>query len=99
MFREQWADVDLLLDPFFLHLPTIQGEITWYPGIVSRAANTGNPAQHQGEPNDLLEALVEADTHDHWRNHYRDRPQDHPAGWIGRLVAKFNPATGSQPPP
>ncbi|KAE9266189.1 hypothetical protein PF001_g30581, partial [Phytophthora fragariae] len=99
MFREQWADVDLLLDPFFLHLPTIQDEITWYPGIISRAANAGNPAQHQGEPNDLLEALVEADTHDHWRNHYRDRPQDHPARRIGRLVAKFNPATGSQPPP
>ncbi|KAE8956839.1 hypothetical protein PF007_g29596 [Phytophthora fragariae] len=56
MFREQWADVDLLLDPFFLHLPTIQDEITWYPGIVSRAANAGNPAQHQGEPNGLLEA-------------------------------------------
>ncbi|EGZ08997.1 hypothetical protein PHYSODRAFT_525622, partial [Phytophthora sojae] len=73
MMREMWADVDLLLDPFFLQIPVRQRDA------------------HQGKPTDLRTALIEADTHDPWRNQYRDHPQDHPAQRIPRLRNKFNP--------
>ncbi|EGZ26991.1 hypothetical protein PHYSODRAFT_257355 [Phytophthora sojae] len=100
MMREMWADVDLLLDPFFLQIPVRQRDaVTWYPGVVSRAANVVNPTQHQGEPTDLRTALIEADTHDPWRNQYRAHPQDHPAQRIPRLRNKFNPNVGAQHQP
>ncbi|KAG7378296.1 hypothetical protein PHYPSEUDO_010284 [Phytophthora pseudosyringae] len=38
MMRQQWADRDLLLDPFYLHLPTVHDANIWYPGLTSRAA-------------------------------------------------------------
>ncbi|EGZ15257.1 hypothetical protein PHYSODRAFT_333523 [Phytophthora sojae] len=100
MMREMWADVDLLLDPFFLQIPVRQRDaVTWYPGVVSRAANIGNPTQHHGEPTDLRTALIEADTHDPWRNQYRAHPQDHPAQRIPRLRNKFNPNVSAQHQP
>ncbi|ETL24169.1 hypothetical protein L916_21819, partial [Phytophthora nicotianae] len=58
-----YCDLDLLLDPFFLHFPR-PGEVgAWYPGIEDGA-----------DPADLLEALAISDG-----NHYRDVPEDHPA--------------------
>ncbi|EGZ11193.1 hypothetical protein PHYSODRAFT_337939 [Phytophthora sojae] len=73
MMRKMWADVDLMLDLFFLQIPVRQRDaVTWYP------------------------ALIEADTHDPWRNQYRDHRQDHPAQRIPRLRNKFNPNVGAQ---
>ncbi|KAL3659087.1 hypothetical protein V7S43_015971 [Phytophthora oleae] len=81
MMRDQWFDVDLLLDPFFLHLPV--------------------PTADQLEPADLVEAFLEFDQGDPWRNHYRDHPAGHPAHQLPRLANKFNPPAttpGMRPP-
>ncbi|ETO58803.1 hypothetical protein F444_22815 [Phytophthora nicotianae P1976] len=68
-----YCDLDLLLDPFFLHFPR-PGEVgAWYPGIEDGA-----------DPADLLGALAISDG-----NHYRDVPEDHPALGIARLPGKF----------
>ncbi|EGZ07772.1 hypothetical protein PHYSODRAFT_340814 [Phytophthora sojae] len=100
MMREMWADVDLLLGPFFLQIPVRQRDaVTWYPGVVSRAAIIGNPTQHHAEPTDLRTALIEADTHVPWRNQYRAHPQIHPAQRIPRLRNKFNPNVSAQHQP
>ncbi|OWY92555.1 hypothetical protein PHMEG_00038399, partial [Phytophthora megakarya] len=54
--RAQWADIDILLDPYFLHLPTKQDRVRWYPGSVSRAANLTQPIANLPEPTDLITA-------------------------------------------
>ncbi|KAE8891459.1 hypothetical protein PF005_g21778 [Phytophthora fragariae] len=87
--REGWCDLDLLLDPFFLHFPKRSETVTWYPGLVSRQANLRDPKLYQAEPTDLLEALNEANSTDPWRNHFRDTPDRHPARSIARLESKF----------
>ncbi|OWY97012.1 hypothetical protein PHMEG_00032562 [Phytophthora megakarya] len=80
--QEGWCDLDLLLDPFFLHFPKRSDEVTWYPGIEARRAGRPDPAN-------LIEALAECDEADPWRNHYRTSAADHPAHRIPRLVEKF----------
>ncbi|OWY90332.1 hypothetical protein PHMEG_00041582, partial [Phytophthora megakarya] len=90
MMRAKWADVDLLLDPYFLHLPAKQGRVRWYPGSVSRAANLAQPTANLPEPIDLITALFECDQADPWRNHFRDPGSVHPSRSIPRLVNKFN---------
>ncbi|KAE9323574.1 hypothetical protein PF008_g17316 [Phytophthora fragariae] len=87
--REGWCDLDLLLDPFFLHFPKRSATVKWYPGLVSRQANLQDPNLHRAEPTDLLEALDEANSADPWRNHFRDTPDQHPARSIARLESKF----------
>ncbi|KAE8877325.1 hypothetical protein PF003_g38610 [Phytophthora fragariae] len=87
--REGWCDLDLLLDPFFLHFPKRSETVTWYPGLASRQANLQDPNLHRAEPTDLLEALDEANSADPWRNHFRDTPDQHPARSIARLESKF----------
>ncbi|OWY98678.1 hypothetical protein PHMEG_00030499, partial [Phytophthora megakarya] len=91
MMRAQWADIDLLLDPYFLHLPTKQDRVRWYPGSVSRAANLAQPSANLPEPTNLITALCECDQADPWRNHYTDPGSVHPLRNIPRLVNKFNP--------
>ncbi|OWY97991.1 hypothetical protein PHMEG_00031355 [Phytophthora megakarya] len=91
MMRAKWADIDILLDPYFLHLPTKQDRVRWYPGSVSRAANLAQPTANLPEPIDLITALFECDQADHWRNHYRDPGSVHPSRNIPPLVNKFNP--------
>ncbi|OWZ17070.1 hypothetical protein PHMEG_0009040 [Phytophthora megakarya] len=93
MMRNQWDDIDLLLDPYVLHLPTPQDRIRWYPGSVSSTANLTQPAANFPEPTDLITALFECDHANLWRNHFRDQPTDHPSLQIPRLVYKFNPPT------
>ena len=44
------CDLDILLDPFFIHYPRPHEERVWYPGF----GNSGDPADH-------LEALDPAD--------------------------------------
>ncbi|POM72411.1 Hypothetical protein PHPALM_10873 [Phytophthora palmivora] len=95
---EGWCDLDLLLDPFFLHFPKRTDEVAWYPGIEARRANLADPQLNRREPADLLEALAEADTADPWRNHYRDHTADHPASHLPRLDRKFFGLHVAQPP-
>ncbi|KAE9018182.1 hypothetical protein PF011_g6373 [Phytophthora fragariae] len=87
--REGWCDLDLLLDPFFLHFPKRSETVTWYPGLVSRQANLRDSTLHRAEPTDLLEALDEANSADPWRNHFRDTTDQDPARSIARLESKF----------
>ncbi|OWZ05693.1 hypothetical protein PHMEG_00022168 [Phytophthora megakarya] len=64
MMRSPWAYIDLLLDPYFLHLPTPQDQVRWYPRSVSRAANLTRPTANIPEPTDLITALFECDQAD-----------------------------------
>ncbi|KAG2782319.1 hypothetical protein PC129_g14542 [Phytophthora cactorum] len=80
--RRGLCDLDLLLDPFFLHFPRSGEAGNWYPGLEDGA----NPA-------DLLEALVITDNADRWRNHYCDEPTMHPALRIAHLTGKFMAST------
>ncbi|OWZ00342.1 hypothetical protein PHMEG_00028487, partial [Phytophthora megakarya] len=91
MMRAQWADIDILLDPYFLYLPTKQDRVRWYPGSVSRVANLTQPIANLPELTDLITALFECDHADPWWNHYRDPGSAHPSLSITRLVNKFNP--------
>ncbi|GMF41106.1 unnamed protein product [Phytophthora fragariaefolia] len=79
MLAGHW-DLDVLLDPFFLHYPQTGERISWYPGLGSSPRSS-----------DLIEALRTADAADPCRNHYRDRAADHPAHQIDRLDGKFRP--------
>ncbi|POM78103.1 Hypothetical protein PHPALM_4412 [Phytophthora palmivora] len=92
---EGWCDLDQLLDPFF---PKRTDELAWYPGIEARRANLADPQLNRREPADLLEALVETDTADPWRNHYRDHTADHPARHLPHLDRKFFGLQVAQPP-
>ncbi|OWZ09187.1 hypothetical protein PHMEG_00018151 [Phytophthora megakarya] len=91
MMKARWVHIDLLLDPYFLHLSTKQDRVRWYPGSVSRAANLTQPNANIAEPTDLITALFECDQVDPWRNHFRDRGSVHPSRNIPRLVNKFGP--------
>ncbi|OWZ00628.1 hypothetical protein PHMEG_00028138 [Phytophthora megakarya] len=87
--REGWCDLDLLLDPYFLHFPKRTDEVAWYPGIEARSANIADPQLNRREPADLIEALAECDAADPWRTHYRLHHAGHPARRIARLAGKF----------
>ncbi|OWY93582.1 hypothetical protein PHMEG_00036969, partial [Phytophthora megakarya] len=87
--REGWCDLDLLLDPYFLHFPKRTDEVAWYPGIEVRSANIADPQLNRREPTDLIEALAECDAADPWRTHYRLHHASHPARRIARLAGKF----------
>ncbi|OWZ10131.1 hypothetical protein PHMEG_00017067 [Phytophthora megakarya] len=99
--REGWCDLDLLLDPYFLHFPQRTDEVVWYPGIESRSANLADRQLHRCEPEDLIEALAEDDAADPWRTHYRLHHTGHPARRIARLAGKFfnMPDLNSNAPP
>ena len=79
---EGHCDLDIFLDPFFLHCPRMHEERVLYPGL---GRNT--------DPADLLEALEIADREDPWRIQFRNAPGDHPGSQIPRLQNKFKPAT------
>ncbi|OWZ16561.1 putative mitochondrial protein, partial [Phytophthora megakarya] len=57
--REGWCDLDLFLDPYFLHFPKRTDEVAWYPGIEARSANLADPQLHHRESAGLIEALAE----------------------------------------
>ncbi|ETI33108.1 hypothetical protein F443_20185 [Phytophthora nicotianae P1569] len=77
-----YYDLDLLLDPFFLHFPRPGEAGPWYPGI-----------EYGADPADLLEASTITDGADRWRNHYHDEPENHPALRIARLYGKLVPSS------
>ncbi|ETP00211.1 hypothetical protein F441_22370 [Phytophthora nicotianae CJ01A1] len=78
VLRLRRCDLDILLDPFFMHLPKSRKPKEWYP----RVENDGDT---------LADALVIVDREDPWHNHYRDRPAEHPSMQIARLSDKFVP--------
>ena len=81
---EGHCDLDILLDPFFLHYPRMHEERVWYPGLG-----------HNADPADLLEDLEIANREKPWRNQFRNAPGDHPGSQISRLLNKFKPVTSS----
>jgi hypothetical protein len=84
LFRRGQADLDLLLDPVFLHFPPSRSDCgRWYPGR---------------EHTTLAEALEDEDRRDPWRRFFRSMPDaaghcsvtsDHPAYSLDRLSGKF----------
>ncbi|KAF4127745.1 hypothetical protein GN958_ATG23064 [Phytophthora infestans] len=89
--QDGWCDVDILLDPSFLHLPRRGDKEAWFPGSVSRQANLEDPNLHRPEPASLLEALREIDEAEPWRIQFRGDLSQHPGRQIQRLVSKcFN---------
>ncbi|OWZ18235.1 hypothetical protein PHMEG_0007716 [Phytophthora megakarya] len=102
--REGWCDLDLLLDPYFLHFPKRTDEVAWYAGIEALSANRADPQLHRREPADPIEALAECDAADPWRTHYRLRHAGRPARRIARLagiffnMAALNPNAPPLPP-
>ncbi|KAF4138245.1 hypothetical protein GN958_ATG12564 [Phytophthora infestans] len=87
--QDGWCDVNILLDPSFLHLPRRGDKVTWFPGSVSRQANLEDPNLHRPEPASLLEALREIDEAEPWRIRFRGDLSQHPGRQIQRLVSKF----------
>ncbi|KAF4131794.1 hypothetical protein GN958_ATG19015 [Phytophthora infestans] len=87
--QDGWCDVDILLDPSFLHLPRRGDKVAWFPGSVSRQANLEDPNLHRPEPASLLEALREIDEAEPWRIQFRGDLSQHPGRQIQRLVSKF----------
>ncbi|KAF4143029.1 hypothetical protein GN958_ATG07780 [Phytophthora infestans] len=87
--QDGWCDVDILLDPSFLHLPRRGDKVAWFPGSVFRQANLEDPNLHRPEPTSLLEALREIDEAEPWRIQFRGDLSQHPGRQIQRLVGKF----------
>ncbi|KAF4141525.1 hypothetical protein GN958_ATG09284 [Phytophthora infestans] len=87
--QDGWCDVDILLDPSFLHLPRRGDKVAWFPGSVSRQANLEDPNLHRPEPTSLLEALREIDEAEPWRIQFRGDLSQHPGRQIQRPVGKF----------
>uniref|UniRef100_A0AAV1UFL6 Uncharacterized protein n=1 Tax=Peronospora matthiolae TaxID=2874970 RepID=A0AAV1UFL6_9STRA len=73
------CDLDILLDPFFLHFPGRFETSWWYPGFGRRQNNIPK----------LASALHLADSADPWRSQYRAAIADHPGSSIDRLRTKF----------
>ncbi|KAI9986066.1 hypothetical protein PInf_024913 [Phytophthora infestans] len=87
--QDGWCDVDILLDPSFLHPPRRGDKVAWFPGSVSRQANLEDPNLHRPEHTSLLETLREIDEAEPWRIQFRGDPSQHPGHQIQRLVGKF----------
>jgi hypothetical protein len=75
------CDLDICLDPFFLHFPRKDEQGAWFPGLGQRRA-----------PVDLCTALSIINDAEPWRNQFREASRDHPGLKIARLAGKFRPA-------
>ena len=76
------CDLDILLDPVFLHLPQRHDHRMWYPGLDNQSAN----------PPDLTTAMTTTDAAEPWRIQFRSTIQNHPGSNIIRLRKKFESA-------
>ena len=74
-----YCDLDILLDPIFLHFPRPKEAKTWYPGSSAGRADIPN----------LVTALSVDDEAEPWRNQFRSSISDHPGSSIPRLAGKF----------
>ena len=75
------CDLDLFLDPFFMHLKSPVEMRPWYPGLGDSPKNIPN----------LISALARLNTAEPWRNKFRSRIKDHPGSSIARLSGKLFP--------
>ena len=70
------CNLDILLDPMFLHFPRLNEDRVWYPGLSVQRANLPN--------------LITAQSIDHaaerWRNPFRVSVSSHPGPSIPLLV-------------
>ena len=73
------CDLDILLDPIFLHFPRPKEAKTWYPGSSAGRADIPN----------LVTALSVDDEAGPWRNQFRSSISDHPGSSIPRLAGKY----------
>ena len=73
-----YCDLDIMLDPFFLHFPRPHESRIWYPGL-------GRTTDHA----DLIEALEIADREEPWRLQFRHTIRHHPGIFIPRIRNKF----------
>ena len=73
------CDLDILLDPYFLHFPRTTDKKMWYPGLGSKSRSIPN----------LATALSMLDFAEPWRNQYRPAIVNHPGSSIPRLIGKF----------
>ena len=69
------CDLELLLDPFFMHLPSPVETRPWYQGLGDTQKNVIN----------LISALARLDSAEPWRNQFRSRIENHPGSSIARL--------------
>ncbi|GMF48429.1 unnamed protein product [Phytophthora fragariaefolia] len=83
--RHRQCDLDILLDPFFLHFPKSRVTKHWFPTLDGGASS-------------LAEAADIIDLEEPWRLQFRRNPQDHPAMHIARLRDKFLDPCHVQPP-
>ncbi|OWZ05112.1 hypothetical protein PHMEG_00022858 [Phytophthora megakarya] len=74
------CDLDIFLDPAFLHFPRPGERSKWYPGLY----RTPRPAN-------LFRALRDADRQGPWRNQYYHAIEAHPGSQLPRLEGKFVP--------
>ena len=79
---EGHCDLDILLDPFFLHLPALSEERIWYPGLGCKTTKIPN----------LITDLSLANLAEPWRNQYRSAIAKHPGSSITRISGKFFPS-------
>ena len=73
------CDLDILLDPYFLHFPRATDKKMWYPGLGSKSRSIP----------DLATALSMLDFAEPWRNQFRSAIVNHPGSSIPRLIGKF----------
>ena len=74
-----YCDIDILLDPFFRHLPRPRHPVYWYPG-----------REDGSDPVDLLDALQVSDAAWPWLTQYRLSSEPHPGTLLPRIQGKFN---------
>ena len=77
----QHYDLDLLLKPFFIHLPSPVEMRPWYPSLGDPQKNIPN----------LISALARLDSAEPWRNQFRSFIEVHPGSSIARMSGKFFP--------
>ncbi|GMF57105.1 unnamed protein product [Phytophthora fragariaefolia] len=82
--RHHQCNLDILLDPFFLHFPKSRVTKHWFPKL-------------DGGARSLAEALAILDLEVPWRLQFRQNPQDHPAMRIARLRDKVLDPRHAQP--
>ena len=76
---EGHCDLDIFLDPFFMHFPRSNEQRMWYPGLGNKRPNLPN----------LATALYQTDAAEPWRNQYRAAIAQHPGSSHPRLTGKF----------
>ena len=73
------CDLNVLLDPMFLHFPCPNEVSVWYPGLSVQRTNIPN----------LITALLIDHAAERWRNQFRPSIAPHPGSTLPRFMGKF----------